>query len=48
VKWIDEVLQVALTHMPVPTPVEVKPAETIAGDKRRRRPPRAKTQIRAH
>jgi ATP-dependent Lon protease len=48
VKWIDEVLQVALTHMPVPVSAEVKPAETIAGDKRRRRPPRVKTQIRAH
>jgi ATP-dependent Lon protease len=48
VKWIDEVLQVALTHMPVPVSAEVKPPETIAGDKRRRRPPRVKTQIRAH
>ena len=49
VKWIDEVLQVALTHMPVPLPVvEVKAAETIVGEKRRRRPPRVKTQVRAH
>jgi ATP-dependent Lon protease len=49
VKWIDEVLQVALTHMPVPLPsVEAKPPEAIAGDKRRRKPPRVKTQVRAH
>src|SRR6202035_1616123 len=49
VKWIDEVLQVALTHMPVPVPaVEAKAPEAIAGDKRRRKPPRVKTQVRAH
>jgi len=49
VKWIDEVLQVALTHMPVPLPVaEPKPPEAIAGEKRRRRPSRAKNQVRAH
>src|ERR1700676_4699909 len=49
VKWIDEVLQVALTHMPVPLPVpaEAKPPEVIAGEKRRK-PPRVKTQVRAH
>ncbi|MEP6885895.1 MAG: endopeptidase La, partial [Gammaproteobacteria bacterium] len=49
VKWIDEVLQVALTHMPVPLAVpEVKAPETIVGDKRRRKPARVKTQVRAH
>ena len=49
VKWIDEVLQVALTHMPVALPaVEVKAQDAIAGDKRRRKPPRVKTQARAH
>jgi ATP-dependent Lon protease len=50
VKWIDEVLQVALTHMPVPLPVlaDVKPVEAIAGEKRRRRPSRVKSQVRAH
>ena len=38
VKWIDEVLQVALTHMPVPLPAaEPKPAAAIAGEKRRRK-----------
>ena len=39
-KWIDEVLQVALMHMPVPLPAPaeaLKPPEAIAGDKRRRR-----------
>jgi hypothetical protein len=49
VKWIDEVLQVALTHMPVPLPVvEAKPPEAIAGEKRRRKAPRAKSQVHAH
>ena len=49
VKWIDEVLQVALTHMPVPAPaVEAKPREEIAGEKRRRKPGRVKSQVRAH
>ena len=49
VKWIDEVLQVALTHMPVALPaVEAKPAEDIAGEKRRRKPARGKAQVRAH
>ena len=51
VKWIDDVLQVALTRMPVPLPAPadpVKPAEVIAGEKRVRKPPRAKGQVRAH
>jgi ATP-dependent Lon protease len=49
VKWIDEVLQVALTHMPVPVPVvEAKAPEAIAGEKRRRKPGRVKSQARAH
>ncbi len=49
VKWIDEVLQVALTRMPVPLPAaEAKPPEAIAGEKRRRRAPRVKSDVRAH
>src|SRR6195256_3826840 len=43
VKWIDEVLQVALTHMPVPLPlpaVEAKVPPPIDGEKRRRKPNR--------
>jgi ATP-dependent Lon protease len=51
VKWIDEVLQVALTHMPVPLPVaaDIKPAEVLAGEKRRRKPRAVKSQVpRAH
>jgi ATP-dependent Lon protease len=51
VKWIDEVLQVALTHMPVPLPlpaVEAKAPEAIAGEKRRRKSTRIKSQVRAH
>src|SRR5580692_8658618 len=50
VKWIDEVLQVALTHMPVPLgpPVEpAKPPEAMAGEKKRRAV-RVKSQVRAH
>jgi ATP-dependent Lon protease len=51
VKWIDEVLQVALTHMPtaLPAPPDpAKPPEVIAGEKRRRKPARVKSQVRAH
>jgi ATP-dependent Lon protease len=51
VKWIDEVLQVALTHLPVALPAPpdpVKPAEVIAGEKPARKPGRAKGQVRAH
>ncbi len=49
VKWIDEVLQVALTHMPTPLPTaDAKPAEAITGEKRRRKPARGKAQVRAH
>jgi ATP-dependent Lon protease len=50
VKWIDEVLQVALVHMPVPlgAPVDpAKPPEAIAGEKKRRAA-RVKSQVRAH
>jgi ATP-dependent Lon protease len=50
VKWIDEVLQVALTHMPVPLgpPVDpAKPPEALAGEKKRRAV-RVKSQVRAH
>jgi ATP-dependent Lon protease len=49
VKWIDEVLQVALTHAPAPlATAEPKPPQAIAGEKRRRRTPRVKSQVRAH
>ena len=49
VKWIDEVLQVALTHPPVPLAVpDAKPPAAIAGEKRRRKPARGKTQVQAH
>jgi ATP-dependent Lon protease len=50
VKWIDEVLSVALTHMPTPLPsTDAKPPpEAIAGEKRRRKPARGKAQVRAH
>jgi ATP-dependent Lon protease len=51
VKWIDEVLAVALTHMPVPLPAPpdpVKPAEVMTGEKRARKPGRTKGQVRAH
>ena len=51
VKWIDEVLQVALTHMPVPLPVaaDIKAPEVLADDKRRRKPRAVKSQVpRAH
>jgi ATP-dependent Lon protease len=50
VKWIDEVLQVALTHMPVPLPVaaDIKSPEVLAGEKRRRKPRAVKSQVRAH
>ena len=48
VKWIDEVLQVALMHMPVPLPApDAKPPEAIVGEKRRRKPARGKAQVRA-
>ncbi len=44
VKWIDEVLTVALAHQPAPLPGSppgaAKPPEAIAGEKRRRRGPR--------
>jgi ATP-dependent Lon protease len=46
VKWIDEVLTVALAHQPTPlpgTPIEVKPPAEIEGEKRRRRPARPVT-----
>ncbi len=49
VKWIDEVLQVALTHMPAPLPpAEPKPAEAIGEEKPRRKSPRGKSQVHAH
>jgi hypothetical protein len=49
VKWIDEVLQVALTHMPTPTPTpETKAAEPLGVEKRRRKGPRSKDEVHAH
>jgi ATP-dependent Lon protease len=51
VKWIDEVLQVALKDMPTPLAAEAgatPPPAAIASEKRRRRPARAKSQVRAH
>jgi ATP-dependent Lon protease len=48
VKWIDEVLQVALTHMPTPLPAADAKPTPIAGEKRRRKPARGKAQVRAH
>jgi ATP-dependent Lon protease len=49
VKWIDEVLQVALTHMPTPTATpETKAAEPLGAEKRRRKGPRNKDEVHAH
>jgi ATP-dependent Lon protease len=49
VKWIDEVLQVALTHMPTPTATpETKAAEPLGAEKRRRKGPRSKDEVHAH
>jgi ATP-dependent Lon protease len=52
VKWIDEVLTVALAHQPTPLPgappVEAKPPEEISGEKRRRRPARPPVTPAAH
>ncbi len=49
VRWIDEVLQVALTHTPLPLPApEEKPSPQIADEKRPRKGVRAKSQVRAH
>jgi ATP-dependent Lon protease len=49
VKWIDEVLQVALTHPPVPLPAaEEKPAAEIAEPKPGRKGARGKSQVHAH
>ena len=49
VKWIDEVLSVALTHVPTPlaSATDAKPAEAIAAEKPRRRAGRVKNQVRA-
>jgi ATP-dependent Lon protease len=48
VKWIDEVLQVALTHMPSPLAEAPKAAEVAVDEKRPRRAARSKSQVRAH
>jgi len=50
VKWIDDVLQVALTHMPTPAPTaETKSAPPLAGaEKRRRKSARSKDEVHAH
>src|ERR1700681_1065411 len=48
-EWMEEVLQGRVPHIPVPlTPPELKTPEAIAGEKRRRKPPRVKSQVRAH
>ncbi len=49
VKWIDEVLQVALTHSPTPLPASAPAAGAAsAPEKRPRRAQRSKSQVRAH
>jgi len=49
VKWIDEVLQVALMHMPVPLPVvETAGVAPAVVEKPRRRTARPKPQSMAH
>jgi ATP-dependent Lon protease len=48
VKWIDEVLQVALKHMPAPAPVAAEPARANDKPRLRRVAKRANKQVRAH
>ncbi|MDE2305861.1 MAG: endopeptidase La [Gammaproteobacteria bacterium] len=49
VKWIDEVLQVALAQSPTPLAEGAKPNEgEVASGKRARRSSRGKSQVRAH
>jgi ATP-dependent Lon protease len=50
VKWIDEVLQVALTHQPVPLPDEAGKAQEgkAVKDKEKEKPGTKEKQIRAH
>jgi ATP-dependent Lon protease len=48
VKWIDEVLQVALKHMPAPAPVAAEPARANDKPRPRRVAKRANKQVRAH
>ncbi|MBM0105872.1 endopeptidase La [Steroidobacter sp. S1-65] len=48
VKWIDEVLQVALKHMPAPTPVAAEPSRGNDKPRARRVAKRANKQVRAH
>ncbi|WP_349258734.1 endopeptidase La, partial [Steroidobacter sp.] len=49
VKWIDEVLQVALKHMPAPTPVAAEPSRGNDKSPRPRRvAKRSSKQVRAH
>jgi hypothetical protein len=49
VKWIDEVLQVALTHMPTPTATpETKAGEPLGAEKRRSKGRRSKDEVHAH
>ncbi len=49
VKWIDEVLQVALTHSPTPLPASSAPSGAASPPaKRPRRSSRSKSQVRAH
>ncbi|PZN32336.1 MAG: endopeptidase La, partial [Proteobacteria bacterium] len=48
VKWIDEVLQVALTHMPAPTEVASEPSQEDDKPRARRVAKRAAKPVRAH
>jgi ATP-dependent Lon protease len=48
VKWIDEVLQVALKHMPAPMPAAAEPSRGNDKPRPRRVAKRANKQVRAH
>ncbi|MFC4314176.1 endopeptidase La [Steroidobacter flavus] len=48
VKWIDEVLQVALKHMPAPTTAAPEPSRGNDKPRQRRIAKRANKQVRAH
>ena len=49
VKWIDEVIQHALTSIPAPLPApEEKPAPEIVDEKPARKGVRPKSQVRPH
>jgi len=48
VKWIDEVLEVALTHQPTPLVASAAPGAKDTADKRPRRARRPSKQVQAH